>query len=303
MTWSIIVHSGAGRISNEFEAEHRAGCRRAVEAATPLLEGGASAVDAACAAVRALEDDPAFNAGRGAALDEHGHPVLDAAIMRGADLGYGAVAAVAGVANPIDLARAVLEDGRHCLLVGAGALAFARRQGVALQDPARHVTPATRAAWEARRAAVLAGEDFAPTADWKPVAGGTVGACVRDAQGHLAAATSTGGLLYRYEGRVGDSPIAGAGTYAADSLGAVSATGHGETMMKTVFAYATLRALEGVEDAEGVLKQALADAERAAGGTGGVIVVRPDGTVAHARNTRGMGVAWARRGLDVQTGF
>ncbi len=219
------MHGGAGVIDPAREPIHRAGCLRAIDAARPLLSAGGDALDACCAAVRVLEDDPAFNAGIGAVLDEAGLPALDAAVMRGSDLGYGAIASVVGVRHPIDLARAVLEDGRHCLIVGAGAIALAREKGIALVDPGTMITEQSRTAWEKARE------------------GDTVGAAARDASGAVAVATSTGGTYLRRVGRVGDSPIAGAGTYARRDLGALSATGHGETMMRTVFAYSALLSL------------------------------------------------------------
>jgi L-asparaginase / beta-aspartyl-peptidase len=310
--WSIIVHGGAGAINRTVEAAHRSGCARAAEAGAAILASGGASIDAACAAARVLEDDPTFNAGKGGALDERGLVSLDAAVMRGSDLAYGAVGAVAGVKNPIDLARAVLEDGRHSLLVGAGALDFARKRGIALADPARLVTRHARNEWRRkkneREAEALSGKRSEP-GDWTPVAEGdadaehdegdaplvgTIGVVARDRPGVICAATSTGGLTLRYAGRVGDSPIAGAGTYARDDLGGASCTGHGETMMKTVLAYAILRDLRGVraEDATAVLERALADATARAQGKGGVIVLLADGTPAHARNTAHMGCAW-----------
>lgn len=309
MGWSIIVHGGAGNVSSTLEASHRAGCERAVAAGAALLAAGAPALEAACAAVQVLEADPHFNAGTGGALDEDGLPALDAAVMRGSDLGYGAVAAVVGVASPITLARKILEDGRHCLLVGPAALRFARRAGVGLIDPQRQITEKSRREWQARKAEVERQGPGPATAEWTPLdrdgesRGNTVGAAVRDQYGSVAAATSTGGLLFRYGGRVGDSPIAGAGTYARDDLGAASATGHGETMLRTVFTYQTLLSLRGVGDPVPVLEAELAEAKRRAGGTGGVIVALPDGRVAHARNTPAMACAWAVGGAGAGSAF
>ncbi|MCB9646678.1 MAG: isoaspartyl peptidase/L-asparaginase [Deltaproteobacteria bacterium] len=306
--WSIIVHGGAGAIPGPLEAQHRAGCARAVEVGAALLARGASALDAAQAAVRVLEDDPTFNAGVGATLDARGLPLTDAAVMRGEDLAYGAVGQVLGVRNPIDLARAVLEDGRHCLLVGPNAVEFARDAGVALCDPARHLTEATIRAYTARREEEARSGRRAATADWDPQEGlgvdrgNTVGAVARDAAGGLAAATSTGGLLMRYPGRVGDSPVAGAGTYADAELGALSATGHGETMLRTVFALRALQAAQAADPTEALLA-ALDDARARVGGKGGAILVLPDGRLAHARNTRGMGVAGQREGEALFTAF
>lgn len=309
--WSVIVHGGAGSIPGALEEPHRAGCARAVARAAELLGRGAPALDAVCAAVEVLEDDPVYNAGTGGALDQRGMLALDASVMRGEDLAYGAVGAVVGVKNPVRLARAVLEDGRHCLLVGPAALPFARRAGIPLTDPEAMITERARAEWVRRRAEIA---PVPATADWAPLPdpdlpspGNTVGCAARDRHGHVAAATSTGGLLMRYPGRVGDSPIAGAGTYARDDLGAASATGHGETMLRTCFSFQVLLDLRADPgrggDPAAVLQGALEDATRRAGGRGGVIAVLPDGRVAFARNTPAMGVAWQVEGEPAGTAF
>ncbi len=278
--WSIIVHGGAGAIDASLSEVHQAGCRRAAEAGRAILAAGGAALDAVAAAVRALEDDPVFNAGIGGALDAEGLVMTDAAVMRGSDLGYGAIGAVTGIRHPIDLARAVMEDGKHALLVGPGALAFARKKGVERCDPRALETDPSRAKWWAASAEKSVGD--------------TVGAVALDAHGELVAGTSTGGLLGKYAGRVGDSPIAGAGTYARADWGGASATGHGETMMRTVFAFAALIALrdKGARAGQEVLEAQLEDARRRVGGRGGVIAVLPDGTPLWARNTPHMGAAW-----------
>jgi beta-aspartyl-peptidase (threonine type) len=286
--WSIIVHGGAGVIDPTLEQRHRSGCLTAVEAARAILEGGGDALDACCAAVRSLEDDPVFNAGIGSVLDRSGQPATDASVMRGSDLGYGAVACVVGVRHPVDLARAVLEDGRHCLLVGPGAIDFAREKRIELCDPALMITERSRTSWE------------------KEKEGDTVGAVARDATGGIAVASSTGGTYFRLPGRVGDTPVAGAGSYARRDLGALAATGHGETMMRTVFAYAALLSLsEAGPDADlsAVLSRELDAATEAAGGKGGAIAVLPDGRVVFARNTAHMGVAWQRSGEPPGSAF
>lgn len=313
--WSICVHGGAGKIPDDLETTHRAGCGRAAEAGAAVLEDGGGAIEAVCAAVRILEADPLYNAGRGAALDARGLPALDAALMRGSDLAYGAVGAVLGIEHPVDAARAVLEDGRHCLLVGPSALDFARGRGLSVVSPEAHITDGARAAWRRRRERFGLGDRPSPEAEWDPSEGliaatdpghgNTVGAVARDARGEFAAATSTGGLLMRTPGRVGDSPIAGAGTYADAQLGAASATGHGETMMKTVFTYRLLTALSEVAAGEGraCVRQVLDAARDRVGGTGGAIVIRPDGDVVFARNTPHMGVAWKRAGREIRTAF
>jgi len=295
--WSLIVHGGAGPIDDRQSEAHQAGCRRAAEAGARVLEAGGSAVDAAQIAVRVLEDDEVFNAGVGGAVDESGLVMTDAAIFRGDDLGYGACGAVAGIRNPVDLARAILDDGKHCLLVGPGALDFARKKGVRLVDPrALEVDPSKARWWYA------SASDGPPL---EPEVGDTVGAVALDLQGSIAAATSTGGLLGKYAGRVGDSPIAGAGTYARNDWGGISATGHGETILKTVLGFQALQdlRLRAAEAPATVLFEALEQARAQVGGRGGLIAIRPSGQAAWARNTPHMGVAWIRRGGAVESTF
>jgi L-asparaginase / beta-aspartyl-peptidase len=212
----IAVHGGAGRRrpGRELDVDGtRADLAAAVHAGWAVLEGRGAALDAVQAAVVALEDCPRFNAGRGAVLNARGEPELDAAIMDGATRRAGAVAAVTHVRNPVVAARSVLERSQHVLLVGGGAEAFAREAGAAMVDPAHHVVR---------------------TETQSPL--GTVGAVALDAHGGLAAATSTGGKRGQLPGRVGDSPLVGAGTYA-DARCAVSATGDGEAILRAVAAH------------------------------------------------------------------
>jgi beta-aspartyl-peptidase (threonine type) len=279
MTPAIVVHGGAGerREGPDLEAA-RAGCAAAAAAGFALLERGASALDAVEAAVRVLEDDPRFNAGVGSCLTRAGTAEMDASIMSGDGLRAGAVGAVSGVRNPIVLARRILEAGEHLLLVADGALAFGREAGVELVPADFHVTPAARAALAVRDAAA---------------APGTVGAVAIDAAGHVAAATSTGGTLGKRPGRVGDSPLVGAGTYADDEAGAASATGHGERIIQvalTKHAVELMRAGVAAPEAAG---RALAALDRVAG-KGGLIVVDRGGAVGAAFNTLSM--PWAARG-------
>lgn len=308
--WSLIVHGGAGPIDDRQSEPHQAGCRRAIDAGARVLEGGCSALDAAQAAVRVLEDDEVFNAGVGGAVDETGLVMTDAAIFRGDDLGYGACGSVAGVRNPIDLARAILEDGKHCLLVGPGALEFARKKGLRRVDPRVMEVDPSRARWwyaaaEAISAAGGVAPPGAPASGGEPEVSDTVGAVALDVRGSIAAATSTGGLLGKYAGRVGDSPIAGAGTYARNDWGGICATGHGETILKTVLGFQALHdlRLRAADDPATVLFEALEEARGRAGGRGGLIAILPSGQAAWARNTPHMGVAWLRRGGVVESTF
>ena len=221
---AIVVHGGAGALPRSAERIQamRDGAAAAVAAGFEVLSAGGSALDAVEAAAVVLEDDPVFNAGRGAALTEDGGVELDAAMMEGTGHRAGSVACLTGVRNPARAARAVLDDGRHVMYVGEAARAFAESSGVELCEPGWHETPG-------QRRALAAG-----VTGW---AAGTIGAVARDAQGHLAAATSTGGTMGQRRGRVGDSPLIGAGTWADDASVAVSCTGDGEAIIRTAVAH------------------------------------------------------------------
>lgn len=289
----IVVHGGAGERapSGPDARAANAGCRRAAQIGWAILAEGGSAMDAVEAAVRRLEDDPRFNAGRGSCLTRAGTVEMDAAIMDGEGWRVGAVAAMRRVRHPIEVARRVLEDGEHVLLVGAGALAFAREQGVRTVPPDYQVTAAGRAALARELGRRARGRAAPPAAE--PNAG-TVGAVARDARGHLAAATSTGGMIAKRPGRVGDSPIAGAGTYADDEGGAASATGHGERIMRVLLAKVAVdRMREGATAAQAA-RWAIDELGARVGGRGGIILIDRRGRVGMAFNTRSM--SWAQRG-------
>jgi beta-aspartyl-peptidase (threonine type) len=291
----VVVHGGAGhgpRGGEAAAAPQRRALAEAVEAARDALRGGGSALDAAVAAVVLLEDCPLFNAGRGAVATGAGEFELDAAVMEGAERRAGAVAAVVGVRNPVLLARAVMERTPHVLLAREGASALAEREGLELAGPE----------WFAERAAEHAPGDAAE-AEASPgddrSSHGTVGAVVRDGSGRLAAATSTGGVRGQMPGRVGDTPIPGAGTYADDRV-AVSATGRGEAMMRTVAAHevAALVRHAGLPLAEAAERAAAA--LRPLGG-GGLIAVGADGAVAMPFTTPVMFRGWAVGDGEVTT--
>lgn len=273
---AILVHGGAGLVAPERYDRLRAGVRAAAEAGDAVLDGGGSALDAVVAAVRVLEDDPEFNAGTGAALTRDGAVETDAAIMCGDTRRVGAVAAVPDLGNPILLARAVLDAGEHVLLAGPAAWQFAAEVGITRAAPGALVTERARQ----RLAAALAGEPVAAAAGAGSVRGavaheregGTVGAVARDRHGRLAAATSTGGIVRKRSGRIGDSPIPGAGTWA-DREVAISATGDGEAILRvalarTIAAY-TATGLTVREAAA----SALAELRRLTGGTAGIIAI------------------------------
>lgn len=279
--WKLVIHGGAGvieraRLSTEREGAIRDGLRQALDLGSAILSGAGSALDTVEAAVRVLEDDPQFNAGRGAALTRDGSVELDAAIMDGCARSAGAVAGVTRARNPVSLARAVMEKSDHVLLGGSGADDFAAEVGLELVDPAWFKTAERR-----RQLEKLGSFDAS-------VRYGTVGAVALDQAGHVAAATSTGGLTGKRPGRIGDSPLIGAGTYADDRAGAVSATGSGEIFIRAVAAHeicARMR-LSG-EEAQAAADAVIAELG-ALGGSGGVIVVTPNGEAIWALNSTGM---------------
>jgi beta-aspartyl-peptidase (threonine type) len=288
----VLVHGGAGDVAQEARAAHAEGCRRAaVEGLAALLATGSS-LEAVVRAVEVLEDDPRFNAGTGACLTEEGTLELDASVMEGSSLRGGAVCTLPPFRNPVRIARAVLEDGRHLLYAGEGAARFAREKGFAPADPASMITePARR-----RLEAFLAGH---VGSGW---AGGTVGAVACDERGRVAAATSTGGRVGKRVGRVGDTPILGAGTWADDESGAASATGHGEEIIRfglTRYACDLLRAGLRAQQAAEI---AIARFGERVGGVGGLVLVDARGAVGLAHNTETMSWGLARRGEEPACG-
>lgn len=273
MTWSIIVHGGAGRLGSLERAHACAkGCLEAARIGQEILARGGSALDAVEAACVALEDDPLFNAGTGACLNGDGDIELDAAIMEGTGLGVGGVTSVRTVKNPIQLARLVMERSPHVLLAAHGAERFAREQGLPPFPPSLLVTEAALARWQKERST---GQE--PRL-------GTVGAVAIDGQGRVAAATSTGGTSGKMAGRVGDSPIPGAGLYADDRAGAVSATGQGEAILRVVLSKAVADRMAAGERAPVATKNALSELDRI-GGEGGIIAVDRWGGLGFAANT------------------
>ena len=284
--WAITIHGGAGAMSPEMlppdkEGQFREALAAARDAGASVLDGGGSALDAVEAAVVLLEDDPRFNAGRGAVLTYTGTAELDAAIMDGATRAAGAVAAATHSKNPVRLARAVMEQGPHVFLSGPGADEFSRDHGLEQVDPDWFVTAERWRQLQELKAKKLGWYDV----DLKY---GTVGAVALDAHGHLAAATSTGGLTGKRWGRIGDSPLIGAGTFADDRACAVSATGAGEFFIRVGAAHeiAARMRLAG-ESAQAAADAVIAEIG-ALGGSGGVIVAAPDGATAFAFNTPGM---------------
>ncbi len=274
--WVIAVHGGVGNPSEQLLLPERlarceAGITAALAAGAMVLDEGGSAVDAVIAAIVVLEDDEEFNAGRGAVLTSAGTVETDACVMDGRDRQVGAVGSLTGVRNPVLAAQAVLDHSPHVLLVGPAACTFARLHGCSAAPPEYFVTDRRLADWE-RRSAAGSGSGWGDS-------GGTVGAVALDTLGHLAAATSTGGIFAKAPGRVGDTPIPGAGTWADDATCALSATGTGEAMMRAVFAYRVHGLVTGGAGLDEACRLAL-DEVVALGGRGGCVAVDREGRVA-----------------------
>src|SRR6476661_45117 len=271
--WRLVVHGGAGseRIAHggpEHEASARSGLEQALEAGSSILAKGGTAVDAVEAAARVLEEDTCFNAGRGSVLTEHGEVELDAAIMDGRDRRAGAVSGIKTTRAPITLARRLMERGPHVFLAGTAADRFAASAGIEQVTNDFFILPERRRQLEE---ALAAGDQ----AD--PIKYGTIGAVAVDVNGNVAAATSTGGITAKRWGRVGDSPLIGAGTYADNRAAAVSATGSGEYFIRAVAAHQLAERMRlGSESLQHALDSTLADIETL-GGKGGLIAVAADG--------------------------
>lgn len=290
MNIAIAIHGGAGTFRHEDMSENMAksyheGLRKALRAGWVLLQAGGSALDAVTATVCVLEDDPLFNAGRGSVLTDIGTTEMDAAIMAGEHRQAGAVAGICGPRNPIRVARAVMETTPHLLLMGEGAHKVARNAGHPFESAEYFETPSRRAALQrelARRAANA--PDHRSDADRH----GTVGAVARDAANHLAAATSTGGITAKAAGRVGDTPIIGAGTFADDTTCAVSCTGTGEVFIRyTAAAEIAARMRYKDESLEQAAEKVVAELARH-GGDGGLIAIASSGNPTMPFNTSGM---------------
>ncbi len=295
--WAVLVHGGAGEVAASHVAPHMDGCRAAALAAAEVLRRGGSALDAVERAVLLLEDNPCFNAGTGACLNAEGLLQLDAAIMEGSQLRAGGVCALPPFTHPIAIARAVLEDGRHVLYAEDGARRFALEHGFTPASAEAMTTPFARERWAAARAKAGGDEDDAnevPTANGAGSTAGTVGAVARDARGTVAAATSTGGQVNKRVGRVGDSPILGAGTYADDEAGACSATGHGEAALRVCLAKGAIELLRSRAHPEKAARAAIRSMGSRVGGSGGVILVDTFGRLGLAYNTKSM--VWAAAG-------
>lgn len=294
MKTKLIVHGGAWSIPEEFEKDHIDGVHQAVAQFYPYLKQGMSALDAVEAAVKIMECDPTFDAGRGAFLNAIGEIELDAIIMDGRTLDFGAVAAVQNILHPISLARLVMEQTEHCLLVGNGAQLFARDNNIPELSPESLLTPRELEFYEK----IKNDPDFYTHKPFEPKPNGTVGAVALDIYGNLAAATSTGGTPRKHPGRVGDSPLPGAGAYADNEAGAASATGWGESIMKVLMSKTACDLLK-FHSAEKAAKLAVDQLQQRVSGWGGIILIDRNGNYGFAHNTTKMAFAYAESSGEI----
>jgi L-asparaginase / beta-aspartyl-peptidase len=293
MSFSLMIHGGAGAI--HAPERYQPSLMRIVEAGAGMLERGAEALDVVSCCVALLEDDPLFNAGCGAVLNADGQAFCDASIMDGRNLAAGAVAGVTGVRNPVRLARLVMEATPHVFMIGAGAERLGRAHGLAFEPESYFVTPDRQKELARAKAARDSRLDHAATVSGKL---GTVGAVARDRSGNLAAATSTGGIVNQMSGRVGDSPVIGAGVYADNLSCAISCTGDGEQFLRTALARTASLLVEtqGLAAPEAA-KAAIAYLTRRVQGMGGLILVDREGRCGFAHSTPGLLMAAVENGV------
>ena len=276
MSGCIIVHGGAGYVPAQLTEEKTRGCQSAVQAGYSILCSNGSALDAVEAAVRNLEDNPSFNAGHGSVFNNKGQIEMDAMIMEGAQFGVGAVAGVKTVANPVSLARKVMECTDHVMLISEGAELFAREQGIPEVSSEDLVSPQTKSRWE----------KYTTKSDDHD----TVGAVAMDCHGNIACATSTGGTTLKRVGRVGDVPLIGCGSYSDNSLGGVSCTGHGESITRVTLAHRVL-SNSITMSGQNAVEQSLKFMWDKVKGRGGLIMITPNGVISKGFTTKTM--AWA----------
>lgn len=308
--FGIVIHGGAGtmdrnQMTTEREAAYRKELTEALNAGYAILERGGTSIEAVSAAIVILENSPLFNAGKGAVLNLKGKVELDAAIMDGNTLAAGTVTGVTETENPILLARAVMEHSPHVMLAGVGAEAFARQQKLPRVPNSSFQTERRRQEWErakkSARSPAPQGAHRSGSSDESSF--GTVGAVALDRHGNLAAGTSTGGRLNKMPGRVGDTPIIGAGTYANNRTCAVSATGHGEFFMRTVAAHAVAMRIEHGRTELKPACEAVLNEIHTLGGSGGVIAIDRHGRVATPFTTPGMYRGYRLHGGDNVVGI
>ena len=293
---SLIIHGGAWDIPNDRVKPHRAGCVAAFTTGWEMLRSGATAVDVVERVIGSMEDNGAFDAGSGSHLNANGEIELDASIMNGKTLRCGAVAAVHRIKNPISLARKIMDDSEHILLVSDGAEQFAREQGMSLCTPDDIISPRERTAWQASK-----DNDRYTTKDAfhkVRAASDTVGAVAMDQEGNICVGTSTGGTFRKHPGRVGDSPLIGCGSYADNAIGGVSTTGWGEAMIKVVMAKTVIDIMEANGgDPQQAAERGIDLMKRKADGYGGVIVLNHQGKIGIAYNTPRMARVYMTSGM------
>lgn len=307
--YSLMVHGGAGALDNVKDSKtavrYLESIRRILEHGREVLTLGGSALQAVEACASLLEDDPVFNAGCGSVLNEHGKVEMDAAIMDGRDLSAGAVAAVSNIANPIQLARCVMTESEHVMLIAEGAMHFAEHCGMQSAPDSYFFTEDRVIQLEQarkNRKMILDHDDSLDAAEDQKY--GTIGAIAYDTNGNLAAATSTGGIVNKRMGRVGDSPIVGAGVYADNETCAVSATGYGEEFMRTVFAktiadFVYMKNMNAKQATEAGIEYLT----RKVKGRGGVIVIDKNGNCSSGFTTKKMIHGWIERGGEAMARF
>lgn len=294
MQVKLIVHGGAWNIPQDAETAHLNGVHTAVKAVFPKLQQSCTALEAVEAAVNILEEDPTFDAGKGSFLNEKGEIELDAMIMDGQHLNFGAVAAIQNILHPVSVARLVMTKSEHCMLVGEGAQRFAAKMGIESLSPEKLLTDRELAFFKQ----IKDDPNFLTHHPFEWESHDTVGAVALDQFGNFAAATSTGGTARKLQGRVGDSPIVGAGAYADNQKGAASATGWGESIMKVLLTktvcdfFPELDAMEAAGRSIQLLKDRV-------GGLGGIIGISASGQYAFAHNTPKMAFAYAKANGEI----
>lgn len=298
---SIIVHGGAYSIADDVIPEKTKGCQLAAETGYKIMESETgSALDAVEAAVRVLEDNPFFNAGHGSIVNAAGDIEMDALIMEGSSLKLGSVFCVKNIANPVSLARRVMEKTNHVMLAGEGAIKFAKEQGFPYVSTEELLSLEAKSRWNYySKYVTVVQEIFASNKKDDPLSAkvdsatpeghDTVGAVARDKHGNIACATSTGGITRKMVGRVGDSPIIGCGGYADNELGGVSTTGHGESIARATLATRVLH-LTKIHPPQKAIEEGLSFMKSKIGGTGGLILITPSGEIAKGFTTKRM--AW-----------
>ena len=305
--WGLVMHGGAGTITRasmtpDVEAQFRETMETAMRAGHAVLRDGGGSLDAVVATINILEDSPLFNSGRGAVFTAEGTNSLDASIMYGPTLEAGAVAGVTRVKNPIDLARMVMEQSPHVMLSGAGAEEFARLRGIELVDPSYFYTEHRWRALEEARRAERAGSDESAAGASNAEKFGTVGVVALDRTGAIAAGTSTGGMTNKKWGRIGDSPVIGAGTYAGENCG-ISATGWGEYFIRNVVAYDICARMKyrGIPLRQAAHEMIMEQLEAQEPETGGIVGLDGDGNIVMTFNSAGMYRGWVGEDGQVRT--